>query len=73
VRWWPAGSGMNTEAEEFPLLEAIPRKQLVETSVICKVWRLAMALCLSEVIICVLKWSVNQVINPNPICSHSYL
>jgi hypothetical protein len=45
---------MSAEAEESPLLQAVSRKRLVKTlqagedlvfvAVICKVWRLAMAL-----------------------------
>jgi hypothetical protein len=45
---------LRTEAEESPLLEAVTKEQLVKTQqtekdlasavVICKVWRLAMAL-----------------------------
>jgi hypothetical protein len=31
MRRWPADNGMSAEAEEYPLLEAITRKRLVET------------------------------------------
>jgi hypothetical protein len=74
---------MSAEAEECPQLEAVTKKRLVKTLqagkylacalVICKVWRLAIALYLSLVMIRVLKWSINQVTNPNPVCSHIYM
>jgi hypothetical protein len=54
VRQWPDGNGVGTEAEESPLSEAVTGKRLMKTLqagkdlvcalVICKVWRLAMAL-----------------------------
>jgi hypothetical protein len=73
---------MSAEAEESPLLEAVTRKRLMENVtnseglpcavVICKAWRLAMALQLSTVTSRVLKLSTNPISNPNPVYSHPY-
>jgi hypothetical protein len=54
VSWEPASNEVSAEAEESPLLESVTKERLVKTQqdgkdlacavVICKVWRLAMAL-----------------------------
>jgi hypothetical protein len=41
-------------------------KDLAYAVVICKVWRLAMALTLLVVPSCVYKWSINPISNPKP-------
>jgi hypothetical protein len=73
---------MSAKAEKSPLLEAITRTRQVEimqageelslAAVICKVWRLAMALQLSVVMSYMYKCSVNPFTNPNPVYSHIY-
>jgi hypothetical protein len=41
-------------------------KDLTCAAVICKVWELAMALKLSVITSCVLKWSINSISDPKP-------
>jgi hypothetical protein len=68
------------EAEESPLLEAVVRERLLKTlksgeglvfaAVVCKVWRLVMALSLLVIPSRVVKWSINPISNLYPVYSH---
>jgi hypothetical protein len=70
------------ESDEYPLLEAVVRKRLVETLqaekslagavVICELWRLAVAPKLLTVPSRVYKWSINPFTDPNPVYSNTY-
>jgi hypothetical protein len=76
LRETPLRDGLSTEAEEYPLPEAVTRQLLVKTlragkysssvTVICEVWGQALVLKLSVVMSCTLKWSKNAISNRKP-------
>jgi hypothetical protein len=68
VGYSPNSGDVSTEAEEYPLLRCVTRKRLEKADcapVICKAWRLAIALQLLVVPSCVYKWSINPFTNPS--------
>jgi hypothetical protein len=77
----PFREDLSPEAEKWPLLGAVIRQLLVKTLpagkylacalVNCKVWKLAMALKLSVITSCVLKWSINPISNRDRFFSFS--
>jgi hypothetical protein len=72
----PFSEDLSAEAGESPLLEIVSREWLVKTQqagkdlacavVICKVWRLEMAVYLLAVPSCVVKGSMNSIASPKP-------
>jgi hypothetical protein len=82
VREAPFREDLSAEAEESPLLEVITRERLVKTQqageglrsavLICKIWRLAMALNYLQFRVTVCKGLINPIYNPNLVIVPTY-